>query len=92
MLIQCWTSVTDVGQTLKQHWVNVSFKQYLVISLVDDINAVTLYSRLLYAYSHVLYIYATLGLHVTVPRMPVLWLCESLILTGINFKPPPEQG
>ena len=60
----------DVGPTLKQHWVNVSFKQYLVISLVDDINAVTLYSRLLYAYSYVLY--ATVGLHVTVPRMPVL--------------------
>ena len=26
MLVQCWTSVADVGPTFKQHWVNVSFK------------------------------------------------------------------
>ena len=57
---QCWFNVGPASHkfvpTLKQHWVNVSFKQYLVISLVDAINAVTLYSRLLYAYSPVLYI------------------------------------
>ena len=26
MLVQCWASVSDVGLTLKQHWVNVSFE------------------------------------------------------------------
>ena len=25
MLVQCWASVADVGLTLKQHWINVSF-------------------------------------------------------------------
>ena len=44
MLVQRWASVAAVGLTLKQHWVNVSFGYYLVISLVADINAVNLYS------------------------------------------------
>ena len=44
MLVQRWASVADVGLTLKQHWVNVSFELYLGISLVADINAVNLYS------------------------------------------------
>ena len=26
MLVQCWASVADVGLTLKQHWINVSFE------------------------------------------------------------------
>ena len=26
MLAQCWASVADVGLTLKQHWINVSFE------------------------------------------------------------------
>ena len=44
LLVQCWASVADFGLTLKQHWVNVSFEKYLVISLVADINAVSLHS------------------------------------------------
>ena len=44
MLVQCWASVADFGPTLKQHWVKVSFEKYLVISLVADIIAVSLYS------------------------------------------------
>ena len=27
MLVQCWASVADVGLALKQHWINVSFRQ-----------------------------------------------------------------
>ena len=34
MLVQCWASVADVGLALKQHWINVPFKYYLVISSV----------------------------------------------------------
>ena len=44
MLVQCWASVADFSLILKQHWVKVSFRKYLVISLVADINAVSLYS------------------------------------------------
>ena len=46
-LTKCWF---NVGQrlrrwpTLKQHWINVSFENYLVIGSVADINAVSLYS------------------------------------------------
>ena len=34
MLVQCWASVADVGLALKQHWINVSFEYYLVITSV----------------------------------------------------------
>ena len=44
MLVQRCASIADVGLTLKQHWVYVSFEKYLVISLAADINAVNLYS------------------------------------------------
>ena len=44
MLVQCWASIADVDLALKQQWVKVSFEWYLVISLVADINAVSLYS------------------------------------------------
>ena len=47
MLVQCWASVTDVGLTLKQHWVNTWFELYLVISLVADSNASPLLYKLL---------------------------------------------
>ena len=43
MFVQHWASGADVRLTLKQHWVNVSFEWYLVISLVAGINAVNLY-------------------------------------------------
>ena len=34
MSVQCWASVADVSLALKQHWINVPFKWYLVISLM----------------------------------------------------------
>ena len=67
MLVQCWASVADVGLTLKQHWINVSFEQYLVISSV----AILMPS--------ICTQYATVGLHLTVPGMRVLKLNDSLM-------------
>ena len=67
MLVQCWASVADVGLTLKQHWINVSFEQYFVISSVAILMPSICTQQ------------ATVGLHLTVPGMRVLQLDDSLM-------------
>ena len=68
ILVQCLASVANVGVTLKQHWVDVSFEKYLVISLVANINAVDLY--------YICYCRPTRD-QPTHARFAVKWFCES---------------